>query len=225
MKIKRFNALGFCPRTTGVLLDLLAQCEGVSMADLHIRFVLNLPLPALDSNSMLFLDRLGSYTFLPHTQATRETFEWRTVTAVKSGRVPQAFERDLGHIPGFSLNSVESVIHPSAVIAESVNIGPATWIHPNVTVSFGSRIGAGVSISRNCSIGHHCIIENLAQINPGAHLSSDTVVKSLATVGIGASTRQGVVIGAGAFVGAGAAVIADVPPGVVVVGVPAKIKS
>lgn len=225
MKAKRFNALGFCPRTTGVLLDLLAQCEGVSMAELHICFVLNLPLPALDSKTKLFLDRLGSYTFLPHTEATQETFEWRTVIAVKSGRVPPAFERDLGHIPGFSLDSIESVVHPSAVIAESVSIGPATWIHPQVTVSFGSRIGAGVSLSRNCSIGHHCIIENFAQVNPGAHLASETQVKSHATVGIGASTRQGVVIGAGAFVGAGAAVVGDVPPGVVAVGVPAKSKS
>lgn len=220
----QFNALGFCPRTTGVLLDLLAQCEGVAMAQLHIRFVLNLPLPELDSRSWLFLDRLGGYSFLPHSEATPETFAWRTVIGVTSGRVPAAFKKDLGHVHGFSLNSVESVVHPSAVIAESVEIGPATWIHPHVTVSFGSRIGTGASLSRNCSVGHHCIIEDFAQINPGAHLSSDTRVRSFATVGIGATTRQGVVIGEGAFVGAGAAVIADVPPEALAVGVPAKFK-
>jgi acetyltransferase-like isoleucine patch superfamily enzyme len=42
-------------------------------------------------------------------------------------------------------------------------------------------------------------------------------------VGAGAVIRQGIQIGDGAVVGAGAVVVKDVPPGVTVVGVPARV--
>jgi len=48
-------------------------------------------------------------------------------------------------------------------------------------------------------------------------------VGDLSWIGIGASVRQLVRIGGGVMVGAGAVVIADVPDGVTVAGVPARV--
>ena len=48
-------------------------------------------------------------------------------------------------------------------------------------------------------------------------------VDALAHIGAGAVIRQGIHIGEAAIVGAGAVVVKDVPAGVTVVGVPAKI--
>jgi acetyltransferase EpsM len=60
-------------------------------------------------------------------------------------------------------------------------------------------------------------------VSPGAQLGGNVYVGEGAHIGIGASIKPGVKIGKWSVVGAGAVVVNDVPDGVTVVGVPAKI--
>ena len=53
-------------------------------------------------------------------------------------------------------------------------------------------------------------------------MGGSVVVEEYASIGVGASVKPGVTIGKGSIVGVGAAVIKDVSPHSVVVGVPAK---
>ena len=115
----------------------------------------------------------------------------------------------------------------------------ATLIHPKVDTSYttigeGTIISNGAVLGANVKIGKHCAVRSNALVNhdnligdycfigPGATLSGYVTLENQVFLGVGVSVRERIVIGKGALVGAGAAVIRDVEPGNVVVGVPAK---
>jgi sugar O-acyltransferase (sialic acid O-acetyltransferase NeuD family) len=116
-----------------------------------------------------------------------------------------------------------AIAHPSA------RYDPRT-----TTIGRGAMLGAGVvgtvnlviepfaMLNFGCTVGHETRVGRGAVINPGANLSGGVVVGEGALVGAGAVVLQYTTIGAGARVGAGAVVTHDVPPGVTVVGVPAR---
>ena len=115
-----------------------------------------------------------------------------------------------------------SVIHPSAIIAPEVQVQDGVQIMAGAIVQSGSSLGPDAILNSGAIIDHDCIVGAHAHIAPGAVLSGGVRVGSGAHVGTGANIIQGVSIGADSVVGAGAVVIKDVPPGVTIVGVPAK---
>ena len=85
-----------------------------------------------------------------------------------------------------------------------------------------SKIGNNVFLGGDALIGHHNIIKDHVLIGGNVSLGGSVVVEEYASIGVGASVKPGVTIGKGSIVGVGAAVIKDVSPHSVVVGVPAK---
>jgi sugar O-acyltransferase (sialic acid O-acetyltransferase NeuD family) len=112
--------------------------------------------------------------------------------------------------------------HPTAIVANSVSIGPGTMICAGAIVNPGTAIGANVILNTGCSIDHHNRIGDHAHIGPGVRTGGAVTVGDGSLVGIGATVMPGLTIGAASTVGAGALVRHDVPPGVTVVGVPAR---
>lgn len=116
-----------------------------------------------------------------------------------------------------------TVIHPAAVFGRPAAIGQGTWIGPGTVISHEVRIGQHVSISANCTIGHDVVIEDFVTVAPGVHVAGNVTLEEGAFVGIGASIVQRRRVGAWSVVGAGSAIMRDVPPDMVVVGVPARV--
>lgn len=116
----------------------------------------------------------------------------------------------------------EAVLHPSAIIASEVHIEEGVQVMAGAVVQPGSRLGANVIINTGACVDHDCSIDAHAHIAPGVTLSGDVHVGEGAHIGTGANIIQGVKVGAASIVGAGAVVVGDVPPGVTVVGVPAR---
>ena len=116
-----------------------------------------------------------------------------------------------------------TAIHPQAIVAADVQIGPGIVIAGGVVINPGSRIGENVIINTCTSVDHECVVEDGAHIGPGVHLGGKVVVGRAAWVGIGATVRDRVHIGAHSTIGAGAVVLDDIPDGVAAYGVPAKV--
>lgn len=143
------------------------------------------------------------------------------IVAVGDPKVKAGIVRDLaGRITSPSL------IHPTVCILDpdSVSIGDGTLLTAGCVLTTNIRIGAHTLVNLNSSIGHDTVIGSYCTINPGVQVSGQVVIGDCVLIGTGASILNGVHIGDGAKVGAGAVVLGDVPPGVTVVGVPARQK-
>ena len=110
----------------------------------------------------------------------------------------------------------------SVVQMDEVVIEEGACLSPFVTLTSNIRIGRCFHANLYSYVEHDCVIGDFVTFAPGAKVNGNVTIGDHAYIGSGAIIRQGLTIGAGAIVGMGAVVTRDVPPGVAVVGNPAK---
>jgi len=110
----------------------------------------------------------------------------------------------------------------SVVQMDDVTIGPGACLSPFVTLTSNIRIGQCFHANLYSYVEHDCVIGDFVTFAPGAKVNGNVTIGDHAYIGSGAIIRQGITIGAGAVVGMGAVVTRDVPPGITVIGNPAK---
>lgn len=115
------------------------------------------------------------------------------------------------------------VFHPSALIAEKVNIGEGTVVFHNSVIQCDASVGRHCIINTSSIIEHDCRLDDFVHVSPNATINGDVALGFGTHIGASAVVIPGVKIGDWVTIGAGAVVINDVPDGAVVVGNPAKI--
>lgn len=115
-----------------------------------------------------------------------------------------------------------TVVHPTAVIAETVTLGAGTFVAAGVIVNVDARVGQDVILNTGCTVDHDCVVGDHVLIGPTASLCGGVSVGTGTLLGAGVSVVPRACIGDNSVVGAGAAVIGDVPDGMVFAGVPAQ---
>lgn len=116
-----------------------------------------------------------------------------------------------------------TVTHPSARVSGKSTVGEGSIVSAGVVVATRTAVGCHVLLNRGVLIGHHTQIGDYVSIQPGANVAGACSIGARAFLGMGAIVLDRVTVGQGAIVGAGAVVTKDVPAGVQVVGVPARI--
>lgn len=131
-----------------------------------------------------------------------------------------------------------SLIGDGATVRESSRIGARciiginTVIQHHVTIGNGSRLQQFSSLAPTSRVGEDVFIaafvgttdDNAIGRTPApGDRSGGVILQDRCHIGIGAKFLPGVTVGEDAVVGAGAVVTKDVPPGVTVTGVPARI--
>jgi len=117
---------------------------------------------------------------------------------------------------------IASLIHPG-IDAAYVDIGRGAILPEGCVLGSGTRIGDFFTARLHVVISHDVAIRDFVFIGPGTVVGSNVTLEDGAFVGAGATIMAGKTIGSNSIVGAGALVIDNVPPGVTVAGVPARV--
>ena len=116
-----------------------------------------------------------------------------------------------------------TLIHPSAYVSRTAEIGKDVIINSGTQIATNSQIKDHVIINRGALIGHDVTINELCYISPGVNIASDVTIGSKTKIGMGANIIENIQVGENCIIGAGSLLTRDVPDGVKVVGMPARI--
>lgn len=161
---------------------------------------------------------LGSRILGGVAHLVNRTEPFAAVVAIGSAPARQAVVAALSGSPV----TYPTVVHASATIGLGVELAEGVVLAPGCRLSTNIRLGRHVHVDQNAVVGHDTTVGDYARLNPQACVSGSVTIGSGALVGAGATVLQGLVVGNDAVVGAGAVVVRDVPPAVVVKGVPAR---
>ena len=115
-----------------------------------------------------------------------------------------------------------SVIDPSALVLDDIELGEGIQIMAGAIIQPGCRLGKNCIVNTRAVIEHDCDLGNHSHVASGAVLSGGVQVGDGSHIGVGAVIRQGIRIGCNVTIGAGAVVISDIPDHATFVGVPAR---
>jgi sugar O-acyltransferase (sialic acid O-acetyltransferase NeuD family) len=115
-----------------------------------------------------------------------------------------------------------TLIHPSAIVADSAVIGAGTVICPYAVVSDAVRLGQFVLVNYHASLGHDAQAGNFAVLSPYATLGGAASIGDDVFLGLHASLAPAVKVGSKSKVSANSTALKDSPEASLIFGVPGR---
>lgn len=119
--------------------------------------------------------------------------------------------------------TVPSIIDPTAIIGNGVNIEKGVFIGKHAVINVGSSLGVCSIINTGAIIEHDCKIGSFSHISPGTTLCGQVVVGNDSHIGAGSVVKQTIVIGNETLIGVGSVVVNNIPGNVKAYGNPCKV--
>jgi len=115
-----------------------------------------------------------------------------------------------------------SLVHPSAIVADTAVVGPGTVICPYAVVSDNVRLGRFVLVNYHASLGHDASAGDFTILSPYATLGGAARIEADVFLALHVAVGPGVTVGARSSVAAGTVALHDVPAESLVFGVPGR---
>ena len=104
---------------------------------------------------------------------------------------------------GLPLDRFGTVIHPTASVSASAEIGPDTVLFQHVTLAAKCRLGAHVTVLPQSVVSHDCMVEDYSILAGGVSLSGAVHVERCCYLGANSAVRSRLRVGEGSLVGMG----------------------
>lgn len=124
----------------------------------------------------------------------------------------------------FPETTFRALVHPSAYISQTAEIGPGSVVLGRAWVGPGASVGQNVIINTGAIVEHHCVVGDFGSLGPGAIMGGSSTLGSRSALGLGANTLEHRSIGSDTVIGAGSLVTRDIPGSVLAFGLPAKVR-
>lgn len=118
--------------------------------------------------------------------------------------------------------SIPTLIDPTVVIGEQVEIGRGTVVMAGVIINCCTRIGKGCIINTGTTVDHDNVIGDYVHLSPGVNTAGTVTVGNNTWLGIGSVVSNNVSIASNCKLGAGAVVVTDINEAGTYVGVPVR---
>jgi len=173
----------------------------------------------LDEDDKLYNKKINGYLVLGNLEWLKKNKDVYCVVAIGDPKTKEDIVNKVGENSGRFV----SIIHPSVIMSDFVEIGEGTIICAGSILTTNIQIGKHVIINLNCTIGHDVKIGDYSSIMPDVSINGEDIIGESVYIGTNASLKEAVEIGEKTVIGAGSVVINDMPKNVTAVGVPAKV--
>lgn len=148
---------------------------------------------------------------------------WKKEVAFVLGIGDNKLRQSIAYLIESKGKKVETIIHKTANISNSVVIANGSFINKNVVINAFAVVGKYVILNSGCIIEHECILADAVHIAPGAVLAGNVSIGERTFVGANAVIKQGISVGKDVIIGAGSVIISDISDGKKIVGNPGRI--
>ncbi|MBO6827510.1 MAG: acetyltransferase [Sneathiella sp.] len=169
-------------------------------------------------------DLVNGHKCMTFEQFLKQPAKTRAVTiAIGNGRIREVLAEKC---KAAGVNFI-GVLAGNCMLLHEQRISEGVILCGFATITSNTKIGRHFHGNIYSYVAHDCVIGDFVTFAPRVMCNGNVCIEDHAYIGTGAILRQGnpgkpLTIGAGAIVGMGAVVTRDVPPGVTVVGNPAK---
>ncbi len=115
-----------------------------------------------------------------------------------------------------------TLVHPSAIVARHVEIGPGTIVGAGAILAPYAAIGRHCAINLDVTVGHDSVLGDYCVLSPGARITGHVVLEQGVFIGANASIYPRRRVGAGASLGANSFLVTNLAAGRSAVGIPAS---
>jgi sugar O-acyltransferase (sialic acid O-acetyltransferase NeuD family) len=115
-----------------------------------------------------------------------------------------------------------TLVHPTAVIAATAQIGVGTVICPHAVVSVNTRVGDFALLNYHTSLGHDATVGDYSVLSPYATLGGSAAIGADVFLGLHATVGPRITVGDRVVISANSCALSPVPADSLVYGVPGR---